>query len=511
MSRLPTKEELANWTPHDDPYDAQRLQVKVKPRDHQGRHRVEIRCNGIRFDDVLDVFDSFKRKKCREAAVSKCQLPDDAHEDIETKLLAGAELADSQGDTATKPEVVRMADVQPEQVEWLWPGRIAVGKVTLFAGNPGLGKSLATLDIAARVTAGKCWPDNRWEQQQVGGVVLLSAEDDLGDTIRPRLDSHGADVSRIVALKSIQGSDGEGDYKRSFDLCRDIDHLRAAIGTVENCRLVVVDPISAYMGKTDSHKNADVRSVLTPLAELASETRVAVLAVSHLRKGEGAAIYRTMGSLAFVAAARACWVVTEDSADKRRRLLLPTKNNLSDDTQGLAFRIEAHGPDGSPVVCWEAEPITVSADEAMGSHGPKRGPAPDDRKAAAEWLREQLASGPMLAKEVVELGDDLGFTKRTLQRAYRELGGTASRQGFGGPVNWSLPIRANVHANTPRDSQPGTYGDTWRDCENPEEQQQDIKFLRKEEPYMPSSERQAQLDAFEAEQLECNGHGDVPF
>jgi len=303
VSRYATPEKDARWTGHDDPYDAQRLSVKVKPRDHQGRHRVEIRCNAIRFDDVLDVFDSFKRKKCREAAISKCQLPDDAHEDIETKLLAGAEAADSQGDTATQPEVIRLADVSPEQVEWLWPGRIAVGKLTVLAGNPGLGKSLATLDIAARVSVGKCWPDNRWEQQPIGGVVLLSAEDDLGDTIRPRLDAHGADVTRIVALKSIKGADGAGDYNRLFDLSRDLEHLRAAIGTVENCRLIVVDPISAYLGKTDSHKNSDVRGVLSPLADLAAETRVAILAVSHLRKGEGAAIYRTMGSLAFVAAA----------------------------------------------------------------------------------------------------------------------------------------------------------------------------------------------------------------
>lgn len=484
MGRLPVKDKDARWTPHDDPYDGQRLQVDVQRRDDKGRHRVCIRCNGVRFDDTLDVFNAFARRKCRESAISKLCLPEDAHEDIETRLLAGAEAADEATETATKPEIVRMSDVKPEKVEWLWPGRIARGKLTLIAGNPGLGKSFLTTDIVARVTTARSWPDSRQEKRSFGGVVMLSAEDDLSDTIRPRLDAHGADVSRVAVLKSIEGVDGAGKYRRSFDLCRDLDHLQAAIKSVENCVLAIVDPISAYMGKTDSHKNAEVRSVLAPLAELAAELRIAVLAISHLRKGEGQAIYRTMGSLAFVAAARSCWVVTEDTADRRRRLLLPTKNNLAPDVHGLAFRIEPHGINEQPAICWEAGTVTVTADEAMA---PRRGPKPDARDDAARWLLAQLAKGPALAKEVMELGSYAGFSKRTLQRAYREMGGEPVRDGFGAPIRWSIPSHATNDANAPSGTVLGVNGHTWHQCKNPEEEEEVKPSSLLNTPYVPST------------------------
>jgi RecA-family ATPase len=160
--------------------------------------------------------------------------------------------------------------------------------------------------MAARVSTGAPWPDTPLELQPVGGVVLLSAEDDPADTIRPRLDAHGADVTRIVLLQSIDRPDGTN---RAVDLAVDGPALEAAIDTVPNCRLVVVDPISAYLGGVDSHSNSDVRGMLAQLAELAARRRVAVVAVTHLRKGDGPAMYRAMGSLAFVAAARAAWAI----------------------------------------------------------------------------------------------------------------------------------------------------------------------------------------------------------
>ncbi len=268
----------------------------------------------------------------------------------------------------------------------------------MLAGDPGLGKSLVTLDIAARVSRGAPWPDARHDPQPVGGVVLLSGEDDVADTIRPRLDAHNADVSRVIALQGISGSDTAGDYKRPVDLARDLDHLRSAIKEVHNCRLLIVDPISAYMGKSDSHVNAEVRAVLAPFAELAAEMHIAILCVSHLRKGEGQALHRTMGSLAFVAAARAAWVVCKDNSDPERRLLLSVKNNLAADVgSGLAYRIESHGPSGAPVVCWSAEPVNISADEAMApEHKGNVGRRPlsaTKRRMAPEGIGRRSAGG----------------------------------------------------------------------------------------------------------------------
>ena len=208
-----------------------------------------------------------------------------AHEWIEEQILKGAEAADAADDPFIECQTVRLSDVKPEQVEWLWRERIAIGKLTLIVGDPGQGKSFLTLDIGARVSRAAAWPDNPWEPQPAGDVILLTAEDDLGDTIRPRLDALEADVSRIIAIRGAKFVDD--DNERMVNLSTDLQSIRKVVSEANEPRLLIIDPVSAYLGKTDSHNNAEVRGVLAPLAELASELRIAVVAVSHLRKGEG--------------------------------------------------------------------------------------------------------------------------------------------------------------------------------------------------------------------------------
>jgi archaellum biogenesis ATPase FlaH len=339
------------------------------------------------------------------------------------------------------PVLVCMADVQPEAVSWLWSGRIALGKLTLIAGDPGLGKSFVTLDIAARVSRGMPWPDRRSEPNPTGGVVLLSAEDDVADTIRPRLDAAGANVSRIKAIQGVEFSEaGTGKRVcRSFNLEKDIPALEAAIQQTADCRLVVVDPVTAFTGKTDSHKNAEIRGLLAPLSELASRYRVAIVAVTHLNKnGGGNALYRAMGSLAFVAAARAAWLVVQDANDAKRRLFLSAKNNLAELQTGLAFRLEPM--DGIAVVAWEAEPVTLTADEALAAVMRK---SEDRRKrpieASADWLREQLAVGPVPMRTIELCSKDAGLTWASVRRAKKRLGVVSLKPDFGGEWLWALP------------------------------------------------------------------------
>ena len=321
--------------------------------------------------------------------------------------------------------LVRLADVEPQPVRWLHPYRIALGKLTVIAGMPGLGKSFLTLDYAARVSRGDGFSDCPASTSKPGGAVLLSAEDDLSDTIRPRLDAAGADVERIVAMTF-----------PAFNLSDHLSVLESAIGQVDNCKVVVVDPISAYLGGADSHNNAEVRALLAPLAELAARHRVAVLAVSHLNKGNGEALNRVMGSLAFVAAARAAYVVVKDQADPARRLFLPAKNNIGIDDTGLAFRL-----DGNPIphIEWEHLPVRISADEAITPPERHRGPAPENRDEAAAWLRDVLAGGPQPAEHLYAEADKVGITKGTLRRAKEVAGVTARKQSFDGPWTWQLP------------------------------------------------------------------------
>ncbi len=357
--------------------------------------------------------------------------------------LRDAEAKATRGGVVEAPaaELVSLASVEPEAVTWLWPQRIALGKLTTIAGDPGLGKSFLSLDLAARVSRGVPWPDGSGHAP-LGSVVLLSAEDDLADTIRPRLDAAGADVARIHSLAAVCGVDQNGEYRRGFDLSRDVARLEEVIAELGDCRLVVFDPISTYLGRTKGNDNVEVRGVLAPLTELAGRLGVAVVAVSHLRKVEGPAMYRTMGSMAFVAAARAAYAVGKDKDDPtgQRRLMAPVKNNLGDDETGLAYRLTAAEPGGIPHVVWEPAPVSINADDALAWPQGRRGPKPEAAERAETFLRRALAEGPRPATKLIDEASDVyGISKRTLRRAHEALGVVAFREVVPGPWWWRLP------------------------------------------------------------------------
>jgi len=350
-----------------------------------------------------------------------------------------------------QPVTRRLVAVVREQLEWLWPGRIPLGKLTLLAGDPGLGKSFVTLDMAARVSTGAAWPDTPILKQTAGGVILLNAEDDLADTIAPRLDRLEADDTMIVAVEGISGPTGQ----RHFSFETDLPHLQKVLDDNPDTRLVVIDPIAAYCGKVDSHKNTEVRGLLAPLADLAGRRRVAIVAVTHLSKtGGNKAVYRAMGSLAFAAAARSVWAIVKDTADPQRRLFLPAKLNLARDPDGLAYRIA----DGR--VEWETGMVKMHADDAFAAEAAEAarpGRRDSERREAAEWLREQLAHGPVLASEIIVRGKQAGFNKRTLQRAFENLGGVRKKESFGGPWTWGLPNQDDSEGDTEDDNSPTSF------------------------------------------------------
>ena len=370
-----------------------------------------------------------------------CKALDDLRSGIEALVQAVPIRRPADDDWG--PVLVCLADVVPKPVRWLWPGRIPLSKLTILSGDPELGKSTLTLDLAARVSRGRSWPDDAGGSGEPGDVVLISAEDDIEDTIRPRIDVAGGDVNRIFVLKAIRVPDPDSGECREnmFSLKHDLAGLETALDRCRNPRLVVIDPISAYLDGTESHKNSDVRSLLTPLVESAARREVAVVAVSHLNKsGAGKAIYRTMASLAFVAAARAGWLVVADKDDPERVLFLRQKANLAAKRTGLAYRIEPS--DGAPeygVICWEPEPVTISADEALAAARGDNEERPQLDYAVA-WLKTALADGPMLANEVLDQAKQNNIAEKTLRRAQAEIGIKPDKGGYGGPWSWSLPV-----------------------------------------------------------------------
>ena len=334
-----------------------------------------------------------------------------------------------------------MSEVAPQPIQWLWLGRIARGKVTVLAGHPGLGKSQITASLAATVTMGGKWPDG--SRCVVGSVLMVSGEDDAADTIRPRLEAAGADLCRVYILDGVEEADERGELvRRAFNLKSDLVHLEKLLLELGDVRMVSIDPISAYLGDTDSYKNADVRALLTPLADLAGRFGAAIIGVSHLSKAGGQkALLRVSGSLAFVAAARAAYLVADDEEQEGRRFMLPLKNNIGPDQTGFSFRIEpvrlGNGIDTSRIA-WDAAPVTRTADDVLAAES-----SPGDDRSALEdakgFLCEMLAAGPVEGKVIYCQADDAGHAKRTIDRAKRELNVESRKASMTSPWRWELP------------------------------------------------------------------------
>ena len=349
----------------------------------------------------------------------------------------------------TKIMLRNFAEVASQPVEWLWRGRIPRAKVSLLTGDPGLGKTSLTIDIAARVTTGTAFPDGSTCPK--GRVLFYSLEDAVADTLKPRAVAAGADVNLLTEVGPVTRRDGSEDILL-FD--RDISLLQTVLEQLQDVVLLVVDPISATLGDVNDNRNADVRRVMGPLAKLAEETGVAILGVSHSSKGaEGRrAVHRTLGSIAFVAAARTAWCVVADPEDEDRRLMLPQKNNLSD-APGMAFRLRPTTAEGCEVaaVDWEPEPVRLRLDDLDAG----------DRDASAfeeaeEWLRSKLTE-PIPAEDLIKSARKDGISEKTLRRAKKALGVQSQRNGDtgtrgGGEWHWFPPPSVVIgDNNSPRD------------------------------------------------------------
>ncbi len=359
------------------------------------------------------------------------------HDAAELEALAEAAVTGQEATTAAPasgPVLVRLADVAPEPVAWLWPGRLARGKVTILAGDPGLGKSFLTLDAASRISTGQAWPDAG--RALLGDAILLSAEDGIADTIRPRVDALQGDASRFHILRAVRTQDGE----HAFSLAADLPALLEMAITATEAVLVVIDPLSAYLGGTDSYKDAEVRALLAPLAAMAERHAVSVLAVMHLTKdSQRRAIHRAGGSVGFVGAARVVLAVGKDPDDDARRLLVPVKTNVSSPPATLAYRLVESTP-GAARVEWEPDPVAgIEADTLLGVA------AAEDREERrdADLLQELLAGGgQQLSTELFKAARANGVSERTLYRAKRRLGIKARHVGQPGKKGawcWVLP------------------------------------------------------------------------
>lgn len=379
------------------------------------------------------------------------------------------------GEYARDVKLIRASDLTPEPITWLWDGWLAAGKMHVFGGAPGTGKTTISMGLAATVTTGGRWPDGT--RSIAGNVVIWSGEDDPADTLIPRLALSGADMSRVFFIGDIR----EGNDRRSFDPARDMEPLRRKLAEIGGVRLLIVDPIvSAVTG--DSHKNAEVRRGLQPLVDLAGSMRCALLGITHFSKGTGGRdpVERLTGSLAFGALARVVLVAAkhqEEGEDGRIvRLFCRAKSNIGPDDGGFEYdlqqaELKLHPGVFASAVLWgdavqgAARELLATAD-ATGDDG-EGGTLAD----AKRFLSDLLADGPLPVKVVRADADGAGYKWATIRRAQKALGVEAVKEGghFGGTRQqwvWRMPAAAE-HAQAER-----LQGESLKVLKNAEDAQQ---------------------------------------
>lgn len=345
------------------------------------------------------------------------------------------------GERVRNVDSYTLAAVELERVIWLRLGHIPLGKITVKDGDPGLGKSVMTIDLAARVTTGREMPDGS-PGGPAADVMLMTSEDGEGDTVKPRAIAAGADLSRIhfIVLK-------EGDDDTLLPgIPTDIPAIETII-TRHGIKLLIIDPWSAFLDATvDSHNDAKVRRALAPLSKMAERTGCAVVLIRHLVKdSDKKALYRGGGSIGIIGAARAGFLVAEDNeGGDNDRVLAPTKFNLGPRPEALKFStvpriIHSEGGDIETVAIeWHGRSLQT-ADSLLA--GP---PEPAKLQEAVDFLEEQLSEKRVAATTVQGRARDQGITLATLRRAYKKIGVESVKIGIVGGWTWQLPSSERV-------------------------------------------------------------------
>jgi hypothetical protein len=323
------------------------------------------------------------------------------------------------------------------EAEWLLKGRVPYGALTLLGGQPGLGKSLFTVKLAADLSAGRLG--------RARDVLMLTAEDPLAEVVVPRLEAAEANVERVHF-----GTAQIDEFDVPLQLPGDTDVLRTLVKR-HAPGLLVVDPLAAHLeGRIDSWKDQSVRLALAPLQLLAEEHKLAVLVVAHLNKGRGTdPVERLGGSIGLPAAARSVLLLGRDPDDPEgeagnRRVVAQVKSNYGPLSESRALEVEAQTVEGVLFDYTTARIIDRGASVYTGSDL-LQPPRPSGRRrskiAEAEaFLRTALANGERFAAEVIAEAAAVSITKDTLERARDRLDVKTDKQRGvpNGPWIWSF-------------------------------------------------------------------------
>lgn len=339
------------------------------------------------------------------------------------------------------------ADITPEPIHWLWDGWLAKGKLHIFAGMAGTGKTTIAIALAATITTGGRFPDG--SQSPIGSVLIWSGEDSPADTLVPRLMGAGADLSKVHFVGDITA-----DYElRSFDPATDMQSLMIKAASISDLSLLIIDPIvNAVAG--DSHKNGEVRRALQPVVDFGEKLNCAVLGITHFSKGGQGKdpLERVTGSLAFGALARIVLATAKIvDGDSTKRIVCRAKSNIGIDSGGFEYDLQQKDVGNgifSSYALW-GDSVDGSARELLAE--------PDNRETgengnsaldeAKDFLQELLADGDMAQKDIEVEAKGAGLAMRTIQRAKKELNIHSSKSLLDKRWYWKL------HINIAKDDQ----------------------------------------------------------
>jgi hypothetical protein len=308
---------------------------------------------------------------------------------------------------------LRASQLTPRALSWLWSGRLALGKLAILDADPGMGKTLLTLDLCARVSTGRDLPECASTLGPANALVL-NAEDGEEDTTLPRLKALGADLERVFIVPC-----EDQRTRKPLRLPTQVDDLGADLERT-GARLVIIDPIMAFLSASVQISNdQSVREALFPLARLADHHQCAILLVRHLnKKGGGHALYRGGGSIGFLGACRSAWLLARDLYVPDRRVLAQLKNNLAAPQPSLSFSLSEPGT-LAPTLHWHGA-CNSTADQLLA--GALRGSALlRPRQRARDFLLANLEDGPRTSRDLWPLAQAQGLTNATLHRARTEL------------------------------------------------------------------------------------------